>query len=170
MVPLGSFTKDDTQTVLIEVRVPTGAPGSAKVASVELAYRDLVRSEDARARGTLAIEIGAGESELDPIVSGRIQRSQTAAAVLGANDLFQQGKLEEAQQKLQAAQQALMTASAIARKTPTAPGRAAALYKDFDGQAGVLSAASDGLRKDKAAPDTDRSLRRNQEAANPYMK
>jgi Ca-activated chloride channel family protein len=170
VVPLGSFTKDDTQTVLIEVRVPTGAPGSAKVASVELAYRDLVRSEDAKTRGTLAIEIGAGESELDPIVSGRIQRSQTAAAVLGANDLFQQGKFEEAQQKLQAAQQALTAASAIAKKTPAPAGRSASLYKDFEGQAGVLSAASDGLRKDKAAPDTDRSLRRNQEVANPYMR
>ena len=40
----------------------------------------------------------------------------------------------------------------------------------FDGQAGVLSAASEGLRKDKATPDTDRSLRRNQEVANPYMR
>src|SRR4051812_30908975 len=40
VVPLGSFTKGDTQTVLIEVRVPTGAAGSAKVANVELSYRD----------------------------------------------------------------------------------------------------------------------------------
>jgi Ca-activated chloride channel homolog len=170
VVPLGGFTKGDTQTVLIEVRVPTGAAGSAKVANVELAYRDLVRSEDAKARGTLAVEIGAGESELDPIVSGRVQRSQTAAAVLGANDLFQQGKFDEAQQKLQTAQQALTAASAKAKKTPAPAGRAAALDKDFEGQASVLSAASSGLRKGNAAPDAERSLRRNQEVANPYMK
>ena len=58
----------------------------------------------------------------------------------------------------------------MARKAPAPAGRAAALYEDFDGQAGVLSAASEGLRKDEATPDTDRSLRRNQEVANPYMK
>ena len=169
VVPLGSFTRGDTQTVLIEVRVPTGAAGSAKVASVELAYRDLVRAEDAKSRGTLAVEIGAGESELDAIVSGRVQRSQTAAAVLGANDLFQQGKFDEAQQKLQIAQQALSAASASAKKSPPA-GRAAALDKDFEGQASVLSKASAGLRKESSAPDADRSLRRNQEVANPYMR
>ncbi len=118
VVPLGNFAKGDTQTVLIEVRVPTGSPGAAKVANVELAYRDLVRSEDAKARGTLAAEIAQGESELDPIVSGRVQRSQTAAAVLGANDLFQQGRFDEAQQKLAAAQQALAGASARAKKAP----------------------------------------------------
>ena len=170
VVPLGAFTKGDTQTVLIEVRVPTGAPGSAKVANVELRYRDLVRSEDAKARGTLAVEIGAGESELDAIVSGRVQRSQTAAAVLGANDLFQQGKFEEAQQKLQTAQQALTVASAKVKKRPASAGRAAALDKDFEGQASVLSQASSGLRKDNAALDAARSLRRNQEVANPFMK
>ena len=169
VVPLGSFTKGDTQTVLIEVRVPTGAPGSAKVASVELGYRDLVGSRDAKSRGTLAVEVGAGESELDPIVSGRVQRSQTAAAVLGANDLFQQGKFEEAQQKLQVAQQALSTASAKAKKSPPS-GRAAALDKDFEGQAGVLSRASSGLRKESSAAEGERSLRLNQEVANPYMK
>ena len=90
--------------------------------------------------------------------------------MLGANDLFQQGKFEEAQQKLRAAQQALTAASASAKKAPAPAGRSASLDKEFDGQAGVLSAASEGLRKDKATPDTDRSLRRNQEVANPYMK
>jgi Ca-activated chloride channel family protein len=169
VVPLGSFTKGDTQTVLVEVRVPTNATGAAKVANVGLSYRDLVRSEDAKSRGTLAVEVGPGESELDPIVSGRVQRSQTAAAVLGANDLFQQGKFEEAQQKLQVAQQALSAASASAKKSPPSP-RAAALDKDFEGQASVLSKASSGLRKENSAPDADRSLRRNQEVANPYMR
>ena len=169
VVPLGSFAKGDTQTVLVEIRVPTNAASSAKVANVGLSYRDLVRGEDAKSRGTLAVEVGSGESELDPIVSGRVQRSQTAAAVLGANDLFQQGKFEEAQKKLQVAQQALSAASINARKAPPSP-RAAALDKDFEGQASVLSNASSGLRKENSAPDADRSLRRNQEVANPYMK
>ena len=97
-------------------------------------------------------------------------RGYAEPPVLGANDLFQQGKFEEAQQKLQAAQQALTAASAKARRGPAPAGRAASLDKDFEVQAGALSAASEGLRKDKAAPDTDRSLRRNQEVANPFMK
>lgn len=170
VVPLGSFTRGDTRTVLIEVRVPTDSAGSVKVTNIELGYRDLVRGEDAKSRGTLAVEVGAGESDLDPIVSGRVQRSQTAAAVLGANDLFQQGKFEEAQQKLQAAQQALSAASAKVKKSPAPAGRAAALDKDLEGQASALSAASSGLRKGSAAPDADRALRRNQEVANPYLR
>lgn len=170
VVPLGNFARGDTQTVLIEVRVPTGSPGAAKVANVELAYRDLVRSEDGRARGTLAVEIAAGESELDPIVSGRVQRSQTAAAVLGANDLFQQGRFDEAQQKLAAAQLALASASARAKRAPAPAGRRSDLDKDFEGQASALSNASSGLKKDAPKPAADKALRVNQELANPFMR
>lgn len=170
VVPLGSFAKGDTQTVLIEVRVPTGSTGSAKVANVDLTYRDLVRSEDAHARGTLAVEIGKGESELDPIVSNRVQRSQTAAAVLGANDLFQQGKFEEAQAQLQAAQRALAGAQAQRRKSPAPTPRGAEIDRDLEGQASVLANASSGLKKDGAKPAADKALRVNQEVANPYMR
>ena len=170
VVPLGSFGKGDTQTVLIEVRVPTGSAGTTKVANVELAYRDLVRAEDAKARGTLAVEIAEGESELDPIVSGRVQRSQTAAAVLGANDLFQQGRFDEAQQKLATAQQALAGASARAKKAPAPVGRRSELDKDFEGQASALSNASSGLKKDAPKPAADKALRVNQEVANPFMR
>jgi Ca-activated chloride channel family protein len=170
VVPLGAFGKGDTQTVLIEVRVPTGSAGSAKVANVELGYRDLVRSEDAKAKGTLAVEIAAGESELDPIVSGRVQRSQTAAAVLGANDLFQQGKFDEAQRQLQTAQQALAAASVKAKKSPAPLGRRSELDRDFEGQASALSNASSGLRKENSRPAADKALRINQEVANPFMK
>lgn len=170
VVPLGSFGKGDTQTVLIEVRVPTGSAGTAKVANVELAYRDLVRAEDAKARGTLAVEIAEGESSLDPIVSGRVQRSQTAAAVLGANDLFQQGRFDEAQQKLAAAQQALAGASARAKKGPAPAARRSELDRDFESQASALSNASSGLKKDAPKPAADKALRVNQEVANPFMK
>ncbi len=170
VVPLGSFGKDETQTVLIEVRVPTGAAGAAKVANVELGYRDLVRSEPGRARGTLAVDINEGESELDPIVSGRVQRSQTAAAVLGANDLFQQGKFDEAQAQLATAQQALSVAAARAKKRPAPAGRRSELEQNFEGQASALSNASSGLKKDNSRPAADKALRVNQEVANPFMK
>lgn len=170
VVPLGSFGKGDTQTVLIEVRVPTGSTGSAKVANVELAFRDLVRAEDAKVRGTLAVEIAQGESELDPIVSGRVQRSQTAAAVLGANDLFQQGRFDEAQQKLATAQQSLAGASARAKRAPAPAGRRSELDKDFEVQERALSNASSGLKKDAPKPAADKALRQNQEVANPFMR
>jgi Ca-activated chloride channel family protein len=170
VVPLGSFDRNDTQTVLIEVRVPTGAVGAAKVANVALTYRDLVRSEPGSARGTLAVDIHEGESELDPIVSGRVQRSQTAAAVLGANDLFQQGKFAEAQAQLATAQQALTTAAARAKASPAGAGRRAELEQNFEGQASALSSASSGLKKENAKPAADKALRVNQEIANPFMR
>ena len=170
VVPLKNFDKSDTQTVLIEVRVPTGAVGAAKVANVELTYRDLVRSEQGRATGTLAVDIAAGESDLDPIVSGRVQRSQTAAAVLGANDLFQQGRFDEAQAKLATAQQSLSAAAARAKKSPAPAGRSAELDQNFEGQASALSNASSGLKKENAKPAADKALRVNQEVANPFMR
>lgn len=170
VIPLDAFARGDTQTVLLKVRVPSHLPGAEPVADVHLAYRDLVKGEDGRCDGKLGVVIRtdpSGASPLDGVVAGRLQRSATAAALLEANVLFEQGKIEEAQRKLALQQQALNEAGERARRA--APkNRGADVDKDFRGQASSLDSATWGLNKTSPRPAA--AVRRNQEMANPFMK
>ena len=63
------------------------------MATVELGYRDLITSGDGRCGGKLGLEVVPSASQavdLDAVVSGRVQRSETAAALKDANQLFEQ--------------------------------------------------------------------------------
>lgn len=144
IVPLGSFSRGEVKTVLLKVRVPGAAAGELKVADVDMTYRDLVASTDGRCSGKLALEITddpAQASDLDAVVAGRAQRSETAAALKQANFLFQQGRLDEAKRKLEGQQAALRDEAAKAKKV--APlGKAADVDKDFERQIAALESAS----------------------------
>jgi Ca-activated chloride channel family protein len=168
IVPLGSFARGDEKTVLLRVRVPTGAAGRVPVAGVSLGYSDLVRGQEGRCAGQLEASVGAEASEIDAVVGGRVQRSQTAAALLEANDLVEHGKLDEARRRLATQERELATAAAHARAAAPA-GRRADVDRDFKGQASSLSRASSGLAKPSPA-QAPRVLRENQEDANPFMK
>ena len=170
VVSLGGFTQGDVKTVLLKVRVPSRKEGAAPVAGVSLAYRDLVKGEDGRCDGELAVVVTGdpkGGSELDGVVSGRLQRSETAAALLDANDLWAQGKVEEAQRRLAGQQQALASAETAARRA-SPKKRSVDVENDFKGQAGSLSGASIGLGNNSPKPAADRAVRANQEQANPF--
>ena len=154
----------------LKVRVPSRQEGATPVAGISLAYRDLVKGEDGRCDGELGVVVTAdpkGGSELDGVVSGRLQRSETAAALLDANDLWAQGKVDEAQRRLAGQQQALASAETAARRAAPKT-RSADVENDFKGQAGSLAGASSGFGKSSPKPAADRSVRVNQEAANPF--
>ncbi|MFO0757093.1 MAG: VWA domain-containing protein [Byssovorax sp.] len=171
VVPLGSFTQGETKTVLLKVRVPSRSEGLAKVAEVGLGFRDLVRGEDGRAGGKLGLMVSrdaTAAAELDGVVEGRVQRAETAAALLAANDLAERGKLDEAQQRLASRQRELSSAAARARQAAPAK-RGRDVEEDFKGQSSSLDEANRSF--DKNAPKKpDVAVRRNQEMANPFMK
>lgn len=171
VVQLGSFARGDAKTVLMRVRVPTRAEGEEMVADVSVAYRDLVTGQDGRAAGGLGVVISrdaAGSGQLDALVNGRLQRSETAAVLLQANELFERGQGDEARRKIAAQQQALATAASEARHA--APkAKKGAVDRDFEGQASALSNAGAGLDKPAPAPAAQRAVRARQEAANPFM-
>jgi Ca-activated chloride channel homolog len=170
VVPLGSFARDDVKTVLVELTVPTGADGPLPVASVDLGYRDLARGGVTHAKGELGLAIGGGATaSLDPIIAGRIARSGTADALLRANELAARGQLDEAQRVLQK-QQAVVAAAAATPKPSLPAQRRGALSKDLDAQAASIQSATQGLKKNAPKTEVDRSLRHNQELANPFMR
>jgi len=128
--------------VLLKVRVPHDREGQTAIANVELSYRDLTTGSDGHCGGKLGTTVvaGAGDaSDLDPVVSGRAQRSETAAALKEANGLFEQGKLEEARRRLASREASLRAAAEKARKAAPA-GRAADVDKDFAGQLDAVAA------------------------------
>lgn len=170
VVPLGTFAQGDTKTVLLQVRVPSRDEGAAPVADVRLTYRDLVDGRQSRCEGTLGVVITRdpnGGSPLDAVVSGRVQRSLTAAALLEANDLFARGRVEEAERRLAVQQKAVAAAATAAAAAGPPAKRKADVENDFAGQAGSLDGASRGLNR--ASPKPAAAVRRNQEKANQSM-
>lgn len=144
-VPLGTFSNGDVKTVLMKVRLPSDAEGVLPVASVEMKYRDLVKDEDGRCAGKLGVEVvSSGASDLDAIVAGRVNRSETAAALKEANLLFQQGRVQEAERKLEQREQALRDVATKA-KTAAPAARAADVADDFEKQIAATEQARTGF-------------------------
>ncbi|WP_437901387.1 vWA domain-containing protein [Sorangium sp. So ce124] len=155
IVPLGAFAAGEVKTVLLKVRLgglAGDARGDSPVADVGLTYRDLVARTDARCVGRLGVAIAdrdADASELDALVAGRVQRSETAAALKQANFLFEQGRLDEARSKLGAQQESLKKAADKAKASAPA-NRAKDVASDFEGQLAALERAG----TDFATPPT----------------
>ena len=143
IVPLGTFSRGEVKTVLLKVRTPRGKDGKTPIADVEMTYRDLVASTDGRCSGKLEAEIitdPSQASDLDAVVAGRVQRSETAATLKQANFLFQQGKVGEARRKLESQQEALRGEAAKAKKVAPA-GKAGDVERDFERQIAALESA-----------------------------
>ncbi|MFS8067094.1 MAG: vWA domain-containing protein [Byssovorax sp.] len=152
IVPLGTFGQGDVKTVLLKVKVPAQTDGKVAVAAVDLTYRDLAAGSESRCAGKLALEVGdgAGAGELDPVVSGRVRRSETVTTLNEANGLFAQGRVVEAKRKLEQQEKTLRTAADDARKGPSAP-RAKEVDADFQNQIAAIGGANSGFAS--PAPD-----------------
>ncbi|MDI3282958.1 VWA domain-containing protein [Polyangium sp. 15x6] len=144
-VPLGTFSGGDVKTVLVKLRVPAGSNGELSVATVDMRYKDLVKNEDGRCSGKLGVEVvDANASDLDAVVAGRVNRSETASALEEANRLFEQGKVAEARRRIESREQALRDSAAKA-KTSAPATRAADVAQDFDRQLAVVQQAQSGF-------------------------
>ena len=152
IVPLGTFGQGDVKTVLLKVKVPSQTDGKVAVAAVDLTYRDLAAGSDSRCAGKLALEVGdgAGAGELDPVVSGRVRRSETVTTLNEANGLFAQGRVVEAKRKLDQQEKTLRTAADDARKGAPA-ARAKEVDADFQNQIAAIGGANSGFAS--PAPD-----------------
>jgi Ca-activated chloride channel family protein len=146
VVPLGSFSKGETKTVLMKVRLPAGGDATVPVANVNLAWRDFVSGTDGKCTGKLAVELvgSPGDaSELDPLVAGRVARSETAATLASANALFGQGRADEARRKLDEQAASVRKTAAAAKAKPNA--RAKDVDRDFERQIAALGEANTGF-------------------------
>lgn len=147
IVPLGTFESGELKTVLMKLRAPAAGKGEVNMADVRLRYRDLVLDKAGVCEGKLraeAVEDPSQASELDPIVLGRINRSETAGVLKEANQLFEQGRFDEARRKLEA--QTAELRAARAKADAAAPqDKKSELGKDFEGQIAALEEASSGF-------------------------
>ncbi|MBK6516760.1 MAG: VWA domain-containing protein [Polyangiaceae bacterium] len=120
-VPLGTFSKGETKTVLVKVRLPKGKAGELPIATVRMSYRDLTTEKDTASTGKLTlsfVESKSKVSEMDGIVLDRLQRSETAAALRDANSLFSVGKSDEARKRLQEQQRSINDSRGKAKNAP----------------------------------------------------
>lgn len=146
IVPLGTFAQGDVKTVLLKVKVPAQTDGKVAVAGVDLTYRDLAANSDSRCAGKLALEVGAGvgTGDLDPVVSGRVRRSETVTTLNEANGLFAQGRVAEATRKLTQQDRSLRAAADEARKNAPA-AKAKDIDADFQNQIAAIGGANSGF-------------------------
>jgi Ca-activated chloride channel family protein len=147
IVPFGSVSKGQQKTVLMKLRVPTGATGDRPVADLRLKYRDLVDRSDGACGGSLALAVhdGLEDAPLDPFVAARLERSRTAATLTQVNLLVEQGKMAEAQARLAGRRDELKKAESVALAKPLlagpAPRAARSLDLDFKEQLGAVASA-----------------------------
>lgn len=144
LVPLGTFATGEVKTVLLKVRVPAQAAGKAPVADVELGYRDLVANADAKCNGSLDVQVmdnPADASDLDAVVAGRVQRSETASTLKTANELFERGRFADAQRALADQKKKLDAVAATAAKAAP-PKRARDVQFDFEDQLDAVAEAT----------------------------
>jgi Ca-activated chloride channel family protein len=141
------------------------------VAEVRFNFSDLVKKTQGVGVGELTASLTDDESkvsELDPLVAGRLGRSETAAALRDANLLFKQGDVTGARAKLAEARTANQKAKKGALPRASAPRREA-LGRDFDTQDEELEKADSGFAQapsSAAEPAQDSRRGRGQVRAN----
>ena len=153
VVPLGTFSAADQKSVLVQIRVPRGAEGERSIADVRLAYTDLVSDGPASQQGELIAMMTtdpARASDLDPLVSGRLSRSETVGALEEANRLFAAGKVADARRIVSKKRDEL------AARGRTSANKAPAKRKkevsfDFEQQVAALDEAESGFADAPAA-------------------
>jgi hypothetical protein len=107
-------------------------------------------------------------AELDAQVATRVARSKTAATLSEVNELLEQGRVKEAEEKIQE-QQVALAAAAEKAKQSAAPGKSDKIAGDYAGQASTLTNARDELNPKKGGAAKPRAVRKNVEMMNPYM-
>jgi Ca-activated chloride channel family protein len=149
VVPFGTFSAKQEKTVLLKLKVSPDRDGVQPIADMKLTFRDLVQRSDANVTGNLALTVksdGTAQKELDPFVAARLERSRTAQTLTDANDLFAQGRVDEARKRIASQSASLRkadaTAQALASARPVAKPKAAkSLDRDFGDQLATLDEA-----------------------------
>lgn len=126
VVPFGALAVGEEKTLLVRVRVPSGAPGPALVANATMTYRDLVAERAGECQGSLFVERSSDRDirvTLDPFVQIRVLRSETARSLTDANQLLKEGRAGEARARLSSSIAKVKKARAAAKAMPSAIAR-----------------------------------------------
>ncbi len=153
VVPMGTFSASDDKTLLVKLRVPRGSYGQKAIADVRLGFRDYVSGDEGRCEGKLALKLDKDglTSPLDPLVAGRVERAETAATLLQANEKFASGDVTGAQRLVDARRAALK--AKLEENEKLAPlARKDDVNRDFNNQEGALGSASTAFATPPPAP------------------
>jgi len=170
-IPFGTFGERQEKTVLMRLHVPANHVGPVEVGDVKLTYKDLVDASGGECAGRLALAVkddGSEAKAMDPFVAERVERSRTSKTLAQANDLFEQGRKDEALRIVEA-RKADVAAKAAAAPPPSIAnafkpkGSFRALDEEFADQNAALGAASSGFA---AAPSAESAQGRSERKKN----
>jgi Ca-activated chloride channel family protein len=153
VVPLGSFSTSDDKTLLVKVRVPRGSYGQRAIADVRLSFRDFVNGNEGSSQGKLAMNLSKDgqSSPFDPLVAGRVERSETAAILNEGNRRFALGDVDGARRLIDSRRSDLK-AKAVANNEAAPIARKGDVDKDFGSQQSALDDASSSFAAPPPAP------------------
>ncbi|MBL8721552.1 MAG: protein kinase [Myxococcales bacterium] len=138
-VPLGQFTRAERKTVLLKIALKA-SEDKTPIGDVDLSFREPGDKVATLVKGRLAVPTG-NDGQLDPSVETRVKSSETAAALMKANALMDQGKTKEAVATLEAQQKALAAQKKKMMATPGATVDNPYAAKDLDKQATAVENA-----------------------------
>jgi Ca-activated chloride channel family protein len=127
---------------------------------MHLAYKDMLNHGAGHANGDLALAVvgqDAAQKDIDPFVGTRLERSRTAQTLTEANLLFEEGRVDEARDKLASQQGALRIAASRTRSADGFAGDEKAkddLEQDFDKQIAAVSRAETNFNVPPSAAAT----------------
>lgn len=169
-VRLGAIAEGDAHTVLLELSVPQER-GDQPLADVQVRYHDPASSAPQVLQREMSVQIGDRRSELDPLVAMRLERSRTAAAMIQASLLFEQGSQQEAQRQLEQRIRALRTQAAILEQRARSRGdaRSADIARDLQSQAQHTRQAKKSFATARPSAPSGRAAVRSVAPAGPVM-
>jgi Ca-activated chloride channel family protein len=144
LVPMGSLSKGEVKTVLLQLRVPAAAD-KQDVARVDLRFDDLVSRGPGIVSGALALRGGDDADPSDPFVMARVERSRTADALEDANRLFKKGDAAGARATIARQKKALIDFSDDSVSSPDPFSRGGDAVKDSKRQLDTLEKAESGF-------------------------
>lgn len=141
-VPLGSFGKGESKSVLLAVRATTAAlADSSRLASVEVRFRDAASAREELGRAEITIgRSSSPATSLAAEIETRLQRTDTADALRLANELFRKGDLLRARETIKREKERLEQTEGRA-KSKAPPKQLAPLDADFKVQRRALDEA-----------------------------
>ncbi len=175
VVPLGTFSENEEKTVLLRIRARSAQDLSMQIARVSLSYAGPTGSRSTET-GNLQAALTTDANlvtPLDSLVEARVTRTESADALIGANQAIAGGDFKSAEEKLNRA----LNEVREKRKTIASRAPAAArpkLDQDLAAQEGALDKAAKDL---EAAPKPGSAggeragkvqQKRNVETSNPF--
>lgn len=111
IVSLAEFHSEETKSILMKLKANAGAEGTRPIVDVNLSYQDVVNEKPAHASVALksiaTSDASLAQTKVNVDVIARVQQVEVAETLNEAMSLYEEGKAEEASQRIEETQRVM---------------------------------------------------------------